>query len=485
MNQVQRRRKRIRVRGSKNVDLNRFPHRLSLYDTPPTDEVSLEEFEGCGYDRLRLLKAVEQARLCHPKRGEHYFRQIEKVTRKYLPLDKTEDRDPVEAYEERRRDNLSHFVLRLAYCRSEELRRWFLQQEVELFRCRFEGEDINDFLKAIQHLKYDLMSDEEKRTLEPQLKACGFNLQIEDVRETDYYKLPFKRALELVRSRKVFLRNGVAYVPKHELLSIICASFRQRLSLALTHACKALPALEEDERLDPILRTMSKNDVTDDLQLSSLTGKIHISDLAELSTTVMPLCMKNLHDNFRQDHHLKHWGRLQYGLFLKGIGITLEDAVNYWRSEFTQKMSVEKFDREHVYTLRHMYGKEGKRSNYTPYGCVKIITGQAPGTGDHHGCPFKHFDESHLVQKLVAAKVPKAGIQEMLKLVKDQHFQVACSRYFAHTHGPLPDNVDIPVINHPNGYFSKGLELRNFKASPTSDIPSTENVKPGEISASA
>jgi hypothetical protein len=27
--------------------------------------------------------------------------------------------------------------------------------------------------------------------------------------------------------------------------------------------------------------------------------------------------MRNLHENFRKNHHLKHWGRLQYGLFLK------------------------------------------------------------------------------------------------------------------------------------------------------------------------
>lgn len=52
--------------------------------------------------------------------------------------------------------------------------------------------------------------------------------------------------------------------------------------------------------------------------------------------------MRHLHESLRRDHHLKHFARLQYGLFLKNIGLTLEQALAFWRAEFTKKMDVDK-----------------------------------------------------------------------------------------------------------------------------------------------
>ena len=73
------------------------------------------------------------------------------------------------------------------------------------------------------------------------------------------------------------------------------------------------------------------------------TGRpqVTIADLPMLSRRSFPLCMANQHAKFSETHHLKNDARNQFGLFLKGIGLSYEESYAYWRSEFTKVMAAQ------------------------------------------------------------------------------------------------------------------------------------------------
>jgi DNA primase large subunit len=52
--------------------------------------------------------------------------------------------------------------------------------------------------------------------------------------------------------------------------------------------------------------------------------------------------MRFIHSRLRTDHHLKYFARQQYGLFLKGAGLSLDGSISLFRQEFTKKMDIDK-----------------------------------------------------------------------------------------------------------------------------------------------
>lgn len=89
------------------------------YDRPPTYDVTVEEFETSALDRLRILAEIESS-AARNRTGEELRDFIGNQCRKYMPLSPNERRgeDGTIRDAERKRDHLSHFVLRLAFCRS-------------------------------------------------------------------------------------------------------------------------------------------------------------------------------------------------------------------------------------------------------------------------------------------------------------------------------------------------------------------------------
>ena len=308
-----------------------------------------------------------------------------------------------------------------------------------LFRLRFQADDLRErqaFVETL-NLDWEVVTDEERSMYSEDLRAAsgGYPKRIED---ESYFKVDWERVPELVENRRAFLNAGKAYVPSKEQLSMVVAEFTGRLDKALEMTSRALPRLDEDDRLTPILTHLSQNFTTPDANYSSSATALPGADISarniDTLSSSFPLCMQNLHRSLRRDAHLKHYGRLQYTLFLKGIGLNLEECLVFWRSSFN-KITDDVFNKEYRYYVRHAYGEVGGDSNrrgtgYSPFSCQKILTEHPPGAGEAHGCPYRHFSIENLTALLQAVGVKD---QEVLRGVKEDKektkYHLACNRF--------------------------------------------------------
>lgn len=466
--------------------VDNYPHDLQMYKVPPVDDISLQEFETLALERLSLLRCLATAttlkglRMFSEEWTDFVINDLKNQGLKYYAklCEKSSCGTLQADLEARRKDHIAHFILRLAYCRTEELRRWFVSRELELFKMRFmtmKTDAIDAFFK-INNLCYTNISDSEKSELMKYLRESTFYQSTQNIENFKFYKVKFYDVLDLVKARKVFLRGGYAYIPHKDFISVLSAQFRMHLRQTLAIACHHLGEIEQDERLVSLLKGLHQSYSGNDFIDTKVT--IPIESIDSLSVKSFPLCMKQLHEQLRSAHHLKHGGRLQYGLYLKGIGVTLEDSLRFWREEFTKIMELDKFEKQYAYNIRYNYGKEGSKKNFTPFTCLKIINTNV-GPGDCHGCPYRHSDSNILKNKLKGYGLESQGnetllfllylftfqtskcfiyftaVNDIVDMAKKGHYQIACSKYFDAVH-----QTDLGLgINHPNQFFEESQKI--------------------------
>ncbi|KAI1491429.1 eukaryotic and archaeal DNA primase, large subunit-domain-containing protein [Biscogniauxia mediterranea] len=461
-----------------------YPYRLNFYEVPPTADITLEQFEQWAIDRLRVLAELEACSFRNKSLTET-AEHMEPLLKKYLPLGSntsmgSNTSSSTKLAAERQKDHYSHFILRLAFSSTEDLRRRFSRVETTLFRLRMSDEKIterNEFVQSL-NLDWELVTGEEQIKYKDQLAAISVPKKAND--EELWYKVDWDRVPELVEARRVFLKAGKAYVPSKEQASMVVAEFTKRLDRSLELTARALPRLDEDDRLSPILDHLSKNFITPDASYASSTSSVPGADISarniDALSSQFPLCMQNLHRSLRRDGHLKHYGRLQYTLFLKGMGLNLEECLIFWRSSF-HKFTDDTFNKEYRYNIRHAYGDVGGDSNrrgggYGPFSCQKILTEHPPGPGDSHGCPYRHFNLENLTALLQGVGITDRSVLQGVKEDKEsQKFHMACNRVFEYVHKNeikrakdegVMTSTQLETIVHPNEYFKRSYLLKNL-----------------------
>ncbi|KAI0403959.1 DNA primase, large subunit [Xylaria palmicola] len=463
-----------------------YPHRLNFYDIPPTADITLEQFEQWAIDRLRVLAELEACSFRNKSLTETAS-HMKPLLEKYLMLQPNSSSSS-RLFDERQKDHYSHFILRLAFASTEDLRRRFSRVETMLFRLRLGEEGLSDKTTFIQSANLDCeqVTEDERNRYRNELAAVAGSKKGNE--EETWIKVDWERVPDLVESRRVFMKAGKAYVPSKEQSSMVVVEFTKRLDRALELTARALPRLDEDDRLTPILGHLSKNFITPDASYASSSSSVPGADISARNIDALsahfPLCMQNLHRTLRRDAHLKHFGRLQYTLFLKGIGLNLEECLIFWRSSF-HKITDDTFNKEYRYNVRHTYGDVGGDSNrrgggYSPFSCQKILTEHPPGPGEAHGCPYRHFSLDNLTALLQGVGITDRSVLQGVKEDKEsQKFHMACNRVFEYVHKNeikkakeegVMTSAQLETIVHPNEYFKRSYLLRNLGKTSSEDI---------------
>lgn len=338
---------------------------------------------------------------------------------------------------------------------------------------RFAGDDSREKQTFLESLDFDweAVPEDEKRAMKDSLSAATGMKTLDG---ESFFKVDWERVHDLVEQRRVLLRAGKAYVPVSLQVSLVLAEFNARLDKSLELTARALPRLDEDDRLIPILNHLALGFTAPEYNSSTNPTTLNGTALTAASIDGLvqhfPMCMRHLHTSLRRDKHLKHFGRLQYNLFIKGIGLSVEEALVFWRTSFST-ISDEKFQKEYRYNIRHAYGLEGTRRNYRPLSCQQILTERVPHASEANGCPYRHFSVENLIAALGSTGVSD---REVLKGVRTDieglRYHIACNRVFEHVHARElkrekesesgSARLQVMII-HPNEYFSRSFGLKN------------------------
>ena len=144
--------------------------RITFYTVNPVSHVDRDHLYNIAQSRLDILRDIEMKQENKEEiKAESIQGQLQRfnlANKSDVQLDrkkKVKSLDEVEAASKNvfENDQNSHFILKLAFCNSDDLKKWFITQETQLFRFKLEmltSNDIPNLLKNELNLRYDTLT---------------------------------------------------------------------------------------------------------------------------------------------------------------------------------------------------------------------------------------------------------------------------------------------------------------------------------------
>ena len=362
-------------------------------------------------------------------------------------------------------DVSSFFILALIMCKNESDMKWFIKQETRLYKARIDNQKNYSMYKILSKLGIDLSEYIPNQNDTIDMNKIKFRL-INSPKKSEnerIYFCKFEDALNLVPTHEYYLNKGNIYIPESDLHNLFRLVFEQKMEKTLYKLKTKIESIKKDRRIKEIFLVFEKekNNIMREeaekmqKEMPNEEKLRTMNDVDMVSEKCFPLCMSLIERHINQYSHLMHFGRLQYTLFLKGAGLSVDESLKFFQKKYEKKTPIDKFEKEYAYNIRHSYGLEGKRVNYAPYNCEKIINMNAPMGRECHGCPFKTYSVENLRKILSTCNLNPIDIEEIISKKKNNEFQVACVKYFE---GKFPRVQGEGIGIHPNKYFSSAMK---------------------------
>lgn len=396
---------------------------------PPRGNIALHTLHKCVRQRFEYLLSLENGEINIPKNFE------------YLNDGTSMDR-------------AGHFVLRLLSHSCSNFRIFVVKAETSLFVNRLTAlnyKHVINMLKILyRHVKEIMqfspnISVEFIQFLSTVKHVCKIMIKqetaIHTFKEThpescSYYNIhvPFRMCLPLVQKREVELKSGKCVVPCGKWKHLLKILFHLHLEFGMKHieTTGCLHEALNDPRIHQLAQDLGRRFNNNISQVTR--ARITAQDV-NAQSIYFPPCMAHLYKVLQSRHRLTHEARRQFTLFLKDAGMPIEEALNFWSTEYSQPSSEcgsgcthswQKDARRYRYSIRHMYGLEGGRYTYSVPSCSYIqksnLTPLAEG-----GCPFQHFDYTSMISTLPSQLLnDKFTMNKILHLKASNKSQEAC-----------------------------------------------------------
>ncbi|NHJ48736.1 MAG: hypothetical protein FK733_13205 [Asgard group archaeon] len=349
-----------------------------------------------------------------------------------------------------------HLLLRLVAAEDPRVQGWLVEKEGDLFELRFRRVPTTEIKIDIARYLFG-----EENVLDSRQLWGTFNINEKIFtefhvknRRSASMAVRFTCVPRLVSNRSALLKDGWVIALIEDFAMAMKTTFERLLKERIRETKENVDRIAKSSIKEPLL--ILKEELSKIIySVSSSTDRIQLGNYQLFSKeNVFPQCMADLYSEVAQKGHINHDERFQLGLFLKQIGMTVDEQLFFWYEKSVDNIG-QTFDRFSSgpagYQVRYIYGLEGGRTDYSAQKCETI---QSNGY-----CTFLHQSVEN-IEKVIREEIQNPTrkqeelIRALIRAVVDKRPGDACAIMFQ-----IRYNRKSYSVRHPVGYVEYAAKV--------------------------